>query len=194
MTVEIIQRLTALGAVGIEKNNADFQTFWHPILWDQFLYSKDWNYYGLEDFYKENQNLHQLDRKEFNKKLINYYFTPSENYFGQHRKIFDLFAPFNPLNKNFGELDGLIESDELRELVEGNELEFIKLFHTETYPNLYFVCTSDPNPENPIVYTTDHETFFQEIEAEGNLADFLNHYLTKDEFLVYVEEYIKQIE
>ena len=193
MTAEIIQRLTALGAGGIENNKDDFQSFWQPIIWNQFVYPKDWDYYGLADFYQQHIELHQSAKKQFNDALIAHYFTPSENYFGQHVKTYDLFAPFNPSNTHFGSLDGLIEPEELKVLVDGNALAFIPVFETASFPNLYFVCASDPNPENPTLYSTDHETFFQEIEAEGNFADFLNHYLTKAEFLVYAEQYIQEI-
>ncbi|QXU50259.1 hypothetical protein KYG33_04235 [Chryseobacterium sp. D764] len=55
----------------------------------------------------------------------------------------------------------------------------------------YFVCTTDPDQTNPTVYSTDHEVYFQEIENEGKLENFLDRFMTKEEFLETVKEYLE---
>lgn len=59
----------------------------------------------------------------------------------------------------------------------GRELLLVTRFGQETGK-----CLTDPDPENPIVYSTDHEVYFQEIDNKGTLEDFLEKYMTKDEF------------
>lgn len=49
---------------------------------------------------------------------------------------------------------------------------------------------------HPTVYSTDHEVYFQEIENRGKLEDFLDGFMTKEEFsetvITYLEEKSKE--
>ncbi|EFK34573.1 hypothetical protein HMPREF0204_13642 [Chryseobacterium gleum ATCC 35910] len=58
------------------------------------------------------------------------------------------------------------------------------------------MCTTDPDQSNPTVYSTDHEVYFQEIESKGKLEDFLDRFMTKEEFsenvITYLEEKSKE--
>lgn len=102
----------------------------------------------------------------------------------------------NHLSDDYEELDGLVEENELREVVEGAEMEFICIFYSYGYPDHFFVCTKDPDQSNPTVYSTDHEVYFQEIESRGKLEDFLDRFMTKEEFsetvITYLEEKSKE--
>jgi hypothetical protein len=51
---------------------------------------------------------------------------------------------------------------------------------------------SDPNPENPTVFGTDHEVFFSELTNEGNLDDFLNRFMTKNELIEIVKDKLER--
>ena len=61
--------------------------------------------------------------------------------------------------------------------------DFVELLYTDGYPNYYLICLSDNDPENPVVWSTDHEEFFTEVTNEGRLNDFLDRFMTKEEFL-----------
>ena len=69
---------------------------------------------------------------------------------------------------------------------------FIGLLYTDSYPNYYYICLSDLNPENPIVWSTDHEVFFTDVTNEGALEDFLNKFMTKEEFIDIVKRKLEQ--
>ncbi|MDR4950629.1 hypothetical protein REB14_00365 [Chryseobacterium sp. ES2] len=40
------------------------------------------------------------------------------------------------------------------------------------------------------IYGTDHEMYFQEIENEEKLEEFLDRFMTQEEFLETVKEYL----
>lgn len=61
--------------------------------------------------------------------------------------------------------------------------DFVHVFESYGFPDNYYICLSDPHPENPTLFGTDHEVFFREITNEGTLEDFLKKLLTKEELL-----------
>lgn len=95
-------------------------------------------------------------------------------------------------SEDFGDFDGLVEETKVREIVQGSEMDFICIIYSYGYPDHYFVCLTDSDQENPTVYSMDHEVFFQEIENEWTLEEFLERYMTKEEFVEVVEEYLER--
>ena len=79
---------------------------------------------------------------------------------------------------------------EVKKIVQGKEMDFICIFYSYGYPDHFFVCATDPDQNNPTVYGTDHEMYFQEIENEGKLEEFLDRFMTQKEFLETVKEYL----
>ena len=59
--------------------------------------------------------------------------------------------------------------------------------HSYGFPDNLFICLTDPYQENPIVYGTDHEVFFDEITKQGTLEDFFNSFMTKEELIEIVK-------
>ncbi|MCL2424699.1 MAG: hypothetical protein FWD11_12555 [Micrococcales bacterium] len=113
-----------------------------------------------------------------------------------HQFTYDpwVFAPFTPGSPTSGELDGLVTEESLRETFKissdvAEPLEFVMIAHSEGFPNFYVVATSDPNPGNPNVFSTDHETFFwEDVEPAGTLADVLAKFTTPTELRQYLAE------
>jgi hypothetical protein len=68
---------------------------------------------------------------------------------------------------------------------------FIHLLASEGYPDGYYIAINDPNPENPTVFSTDHEAFFSEINKEGKLEKFLNNFITPQQLVTIVEKELK---
>jgi hypothetical protein len=147
--------------------------------------------YGIDEFYAKNRQLYLDNKREFYNSLLDHFFSDHEIPYGQAFFRNFLFTPFKKGSADFDELDGLVEESEVREVVAGGDLDFMCICYSYGYPDQYFVCLTDPNPENPAVYGTDHEVFFSEIENEGTLEAFFKRFLTKDEFLKIVEEYIE---
>ncbi|MFW1644936.1 hypothetical protein [Acinetobacter guillouiae] len=46
---------------------------------------------------------------------------------------------------------------------------------------------SDPDPENPTLFGTDHEVFFTEVTHEGSLEDFFNRCMTPSELISIIK-------
>ncbi|MDW9379140.1 hypothetical protein [Chryseobacterium sp. JV558] len=192
MTESIVNKIKELGgnidAVSIDKN---FAENWRSIKFGHHLYDRDWDVYGIDEYYEKYKTVYHNDQEGFYKNLLEHYFSDHELPYGQYFLRDWFFTPFKKGTEDYEELDGLIDEHEVKEIVEGSEMEFICLFYFYGYPDHFFVCTTDPDQENPVVYSTDHEVYFQEIENEGRLQDFLDRFMTKEEFLETVKEYLK---
>jgi len=66
-------------------------------------------------------------------------------------------------------------------MIDGDAMELMFIGHAYGFLDSLFVCLTDPNLDNPIVYGTDHETYFDEIIKIGSLEDYFNSFLTKNE-------------
>ncbi|PIF45937.1 hypothetical protein CLU96_2953 [Chryseobacterium sp. 52] len=192
MYTKIVEKLNILGAntdhVSVDKS---FAENWQSIEFNHYLYDKEWDVYGIDQFYEKNKDLYASNKENFYKDLIVHYFSNHEQTYGQDFYKDWLFTPFKKDSEDFGELEGFTDEEEIKKLVQGTEMEFICILYSYGYPDHYFVCLTDPDQMNPTVYSTDHEVYFQEIENEGKLEDFLDRYMTKEEFLEVVKEYLE---
>lgn len=193
MNEQIINKINILGgnteAVSADKS---FAENWQSIRFDHHLYDKDWDVYGIDAFYELHKDVYYNDEAKFYENLLKHYFSDHELPYGQYFFRNWIFTPFKENTDDYEELDGLVEENEIREVVEGTEMEFICLFYSYGYPDHFFVCLSDPDPSNPTVYSTDHEVYFQEIENEGSLENFLDRFMTKEEFQEVVKTYLEE--
>ena len=192
MNESIVNKIRKLGgntdAVHTDKN---FVENWRSIIFGHHLYDRDWDVYGIDQYYEENSTVYHNDQESFYKELLKHYFSDHELAYGQYFFKDWFFTPFKKDTDNYEELDGLIEEHEVKKMVEGSEMDFICIFYFYGYPDHFFVCTTDPDQTNPTVYSTDHEVYFQEIENEGKLENFLDRFMTKEEFLETVKEYLE---
>ncbi len=144
----------------------------------------------IDEFYKAHQELYHQDHHKFYKHLLEHYFSEHDKAYGQHFYRNWFFTPFKENSEDYEELDGLVEEKDVQEVVDGSAMEFLCIFYSYGYPDHFFVCTSDPDPSNPTVYSTDHEVYFQEIENRGKLEEFLDRFMTEEEFLETVQGYL----
>ena len=79
---------------------------------------------------------------------------------------------------------------EIKKVVQNGKLEFVEIAYSYGFPDGYYICLSDPNPENPTVFGTDHEVYFYEITNEGTFEEFLQRFYTKNEFLEVVKKHM----
>lgn len=149
-----------------------------------------------KSFEDENTELFNSDREAFYKKMVDAYYTLNED---PRRQLFWVAKPFTPFQegtKDFEEWNDWFSDDaELGEIIQHSTCAtpaFIGLLYTDSYPNYYYICLSDLNPENPIVWSTDHEVFFTDVTNEGALEDFLNKFMTKEEFIDIVKRKLEQ--
>lgn len=193
MNENIIRKIKRLGgnteALSADKN---FAENWKNIIFNHHLYDKEWDVYGIDQFYDQHKELYTADKEKFYYELQAHYFSDHELPYGQYFFRDWMFTPFKEGSDDEGELDGLVEESEVRNIVKGAELDFICIFYFYGYPDHFFVCATDPDQQNPTVYSTDHEVYFSEIDDEGNLEDFLDRFMTKAEFIEVVKKYLEE--
>lgn len=192
MNDSIIHKINTLGgitdAVNLDKT---FTENWQSIRFNNYLYDKDWDVYGIDEFYRNHAALYKENNEKFYNDLTEHYFSLHDRTYGQYFFKDWMFTPFKPGSEDYEELEGLVEENELKKTVEGKEMDFVCIFYSYGYPDHYFVCTTDPDQSNPTVYGTDHEVYFDEIENEGSLEEFLDRFMTKEEFREVVKEYLQ---
>jgi len=166
-------------------------TFDTVLYADQFDEGDGLRFCGLDDFYNSNKELYHTDEALFFTKMLEKYFCKTEQGLGQKFWRGELFTPLNKGTKDFAEWNDLFmdnseygtDLSEIRKITNDPTPDFLLLFYSYGYPDHYYICLSDPNPENPTVFGTDHEEFFRNIEIEGTLEDFMKKFITKKRFL-----------
>ncbi len=191
MNKSIVDKIKQLGG-NTEGLRADksFVENWKSISFSHHLYDKDWDVYGIDQYYEQYKDLYIEDQKIFYKNLLEHYFSNHELPYGQYFFKDWIFTPFKENTEDYEELDGLVDEYELKKIVQGKKMDFICIFYSYGYPDHFFVCATDPDQNNPTVYGTDHEMYFQEIENEGKLEEFLDRFMIQKEFLETVKEYL----
>lgn len=193
MNNTIINKIKALGgnteAVDPGKN---FIENWQSITFNHYLYDKDWDVYGIDQFYESNKELYHDHQEKFYENLLNHYFSAHDSAYGQYFVKDWMFTPFKEGSEDQEEFEDLIDEDYVQGVVGISKPEFLCILYSYGYPDHYFVCAADPDPSNPTVYSTDHEVYFDELENEGNFEEFLDRFMTKEEFREVVTAYLTE--
>lgn len=92
-----------------------------------------------------------------------------------------VFTPFRPGTPDHAEWDGTIDDRALVAAGAPPASTVVFLGSSEGWPNHFFVVAEDPDPADPAVYTTDHETYFDEVEHRGSLSELLDEFFTDSE-------------
>ncbi len=105
-----------------------------------------------------------------------------------------VFTPFTPGTADHDEWGGTIDEGAL--VAEGSPRgsTIVFLGSSDGWPNHFFVVAGDPNPEDPAVYTTDHENYFGEVEMRGTLSELLDELFTDDELAREVADALAEME
>lgn len=193
MNDTFINKIKALGG-NTEALQADqsFAENWKQIKFTHYLYDKDWDVYGIDQFYESNKELYHNQPEKFYENLLNHYFSAHDSAYGQYFVKDWIFTPFKEGSEDNEEFEDLIDQDYVEEIVGFPKPEFMCIMYSYGYPDHYFVCTTDPDSSNPTVYSTDHEVYFDELENEGNMEEFLDRFMTKQEFREVVTGYLTE--
>lgn len=150
--------------------------------------------YGIGKFVDDNKDLFDSDKDTFYNKMIDTYYRLTKEGYGQMFWIARLFTPYKEGTSDFEEWNMDFTDDvnleEVYKIVDDPKPDFIQLFYSYGFPDNYYICLSDPNPENPTLFGTDHEQFFYEVTNEGNLEEFLRKFMTKKELIEIVKKRI----
>ncbi|MDJ1493094.1 hypothetical protein QNI19_09130 [Cytophagaceae bacterium DM2B3-1] len=148
---------------------------------------------GIGSFIDANKELFEQNKQAFYDKIIDHYYRITQEGHGQAFWSPQLFTPFREGTDDFTEWNDWFQEDdvdlnEIVKLTNVSEPDFIALLHSYGFPDSYYICLSDPEPENPTLFGTDHEVFFSEVTNEGSLEDFLNACLTKEELIELIRK------
>ena len=138
--------------------------------------------------------LYKTDKKAFYDQMIADFYRFTEEGRGQHFWTASLFTPFKEGTDDYEEWyddfsdEGFTDLTEITKVTGDKTPDFIELFYTYGYPDHIYIALSDPNPENPTLFGTDHEMFFSDIDNMGNLEDYLNTLMTPEELIEIVEK------
>ena len=208
MKTEILEKIKQLGGnIDNVKGNSLAEDIL-SITFDTVLYQKPedtpWQtaedaepIYGIGKFINDNEELLKTDKQALYDKIIDKYFRLTDEGYGQVFWQPRLFTPFKEGTEDYDEwnsefTDEDTDLSEIIKVINDETPDFIEVFYSYGFPDNYYICLTDPNQENPTLFGTDHEEYFREVTNEGNLEDFLNTFMTKNELLEIVKKRIKK--
>ena len=208
MKIEILQRIKALGGNIDRVQGKSLQADLLSITFDTVLYPRPQDapwatadeqepICDLGELINVNEALFKRDKAAFYQMIIDHYYCLTEEGYGQTFWQPLLFTPFKAGTDDYQEWHDLFSSDKYVNLSEFEQVtgdktpDFLQLFYSYGFPDRYYICLSDPNPENPTVFGTDREAFFLEVSNEGTLEDFLHSFMTKEELIAIIKKEIE---
>ncbi|MGI4870280.1 MAG: hypothetical protein ACRYFX_03770 [Janthinobacterium lividum] len=209
MKSEILTRIQQLGGNIDQVDGQSLQADLQAITFSTVLYPRPENtqwataddtepIYGLGEFMDENRALFTADPTAFYQKITDHFYQKTVEPHGQMFFRNDLFTPFregtadyDDWNQDFSE-PGAVDLSEVYKITGDKTPDFICLAYSYRFPDNYYICLSDPHPENPTVFGTDHEVFFSEVTNEGTLEAFFQRFMTKEELLEIVRKRLEK--
>ena len=103
------------------------------------------------------------------------------------------FAPFTEGSDDYEEWGSELDMKESIETYFGSgNLEFLKLASSYGYPDCFFIKLNDES-DDPMVYGTDHEQYFVEIEEVCTVSKLFDCILTNDEYISEMKKLKKEL-
>lgn len=146
--------------------------------------------FGIGAYIDEHIELLHSNKIEFYNNLIRHYFQDTKEGCGQTFFKNELFTPFQEGTADYAEWSGEWKEESFKKVIVGTEMELMFIGFSYGYPDNLFICLTDPNQDNPTVYGTDHEEYFDEIAVEKTLEEYFNSFLTKDELLDDIKRFL----
>lgn len=210
MKKEVLERIQQLGGNVEQVKGKSFKEDFLSIRFDALLYEKPEDMpwansediepiYGLSAFIEQHQNLVENDREALYDKIVKYFYYETEAAHGQMFWTANLFTPFIEGTADYEECYEEFIDKEIMDLSEVvkvtgvEEQDFMQLLFSYGFPDHYYISLSDPNPENPTVFGTDHEGYFHEITNEGSLEDFLQRFMTCEDLIAIVKKALDKV-
>jgi len=151
---------------------------------------------GLSELMQANQALLESDPAAFCQRVADQLYRLTEAPHGQVFFRNDLFTPFRSGTPDYAEWNDYftdpaeVDLSAVYAVTADKTPDFICLAFSYGFPDTYYVCLSDPQPDNPTVFGTDHEEFFCPITNHGPLEDFLQRFMSKEELLERLRQWI----
>lgn len=198
MKKEILNRIKALGGNIDHVKGTSLKEDIMAITFNTVLYARPedtpWAeaeeaepIYGIGEYVDNHREQFEQDKNTFYQQMLDHYYCLTDEGRGQTFFTNELFTPFTKGTPSYEEWNGEWEEEDWKKVIKGEKMELIQIAYDYGFPDHLYVCLTDPNPENPIVYGTDHEEFFDEISIEGTLEEYFNRFMTKEELLSIVK-------
>ncbi len=198
MKKEILDRIQALGGNISNVRGTTLKEDIQAITFNTVLYRKPedtaWAkaeqtepIYGIGEYVDKHRAQFKKDKDTFYQELLSYYYCLTDEGRGQTFFQNELFTPFTEGTSSYDEWSGEWKEEEWKKIIKGEKMELIQIGYDYSFPDHLYVCLTDPNPENPVVYGTDHEEFFDKISIEGTLEEYFNRFMTQDELLAIIK-------
>jgi len=196
MNPDVLDRMRELGAdtKGVDSDTSLLDQL-GSIKFNQVLFDDCWECYGIDEFLEQNKELYKNDQETFIENLLDHLLSNNDKPRGQMFWRHVHFTPLTPGTEDQKEWVGIFDDldlGEIREVAGDGNLEFVQIIENYGYPDHSYICLSDPNPENPTVFGTDHEVFFSEITNEGSLKEFLDNLLSRSDLKRISTEYLAE--
>lgn len=203
MKQQILNRIADLGGDISQTKGQSLIDDLQKITFKEVLHFKrpdDEPFYSgfYEEFYEVNQDLSDNTEQFIDKAISEHYISADDDdtAVGQSFWQTQLFTPLTPNTPDYDEWVGNFDESnfaQFLEVTDGQAPEFLIFIYSYRYPDHYFICTNDINSDNPTVFGTDHEVYFEEITNKGSLLDFLNNFMTKQEARIYIQEFLDNV-
>jgi hypothetical protein len=206
MKKEILKKINRLGGNTDKVKGKSLASDLLSITFNTVLYPREQPLdntepiYGLNDFIKRSQKLIRKDKQAFYDKVVEKYFQITKEGYGQVFWVGEKFTPFEKgtpdyeeWSDDFTDEEEAVDLKEIIALTGTKKPNFIHVFYSYGYPDAYYICENDPNPENPTLFGTDHEVFFSEVTNQGKLEKFLDGFITQEEVIELVKKRIEKI-
>ena len=183
----IFTQIEALGGQ-VAVRNGSLREQLESIHFSVSLYDHEWGYHGFDEVL-EKQKQAPKTKTVFERMADQYLLAGGDQPYGQNFWCANYFAPMTPGSVDYDEWAELINDprytnwSEIRKVVGEGPLEFIQIIYSYGYPDHYYICLNDPNPDNPMVFGTDHEVMFDEVTNYGPLESFLGTFWTRPQFI-----------
>lgn len=203
MKKEILERIQALGSNIDQIKGVSWIDDLCAIRFNSVLYERPQDtpwataddqepIYGLGEYIDQHQAELDKNPDAFFTQLIQEYYQLTEEGRGQSFWQPILFTPYKEGTADFKEwnddfLDDDIDLKAIIQLTQNPKPELLQLFYRYSFPDHLYICASDPCPENPTLFGTDHEFFFREVTNEGCLESFLNRCMTPTELIEIIK-------
>ncbi|MHC5310565.1 hypothetical protein ACYSNM_10960 [Myroides sp. LJL116] len=207
MKSQILERIKALGGDTTNYQPGTLLEELTSINFDAQLYPKfkneSWHLddeqqpiVGLSDYIKEHLDLFYNNKENFMERITQYFYFDVVDNHGQKIWTSTFFTPFDQATLDYQEWKEVFSNKEkldlsaFKKVLDVDNPNFIQICFGFSNPDHYYVLANDPNSDNPTVFATDHSSFFEKVEVVGTLEEFLNSFMTPQEFKAFVEKAI----
>lgn len=199
---QILKRLQELGGDVSQATGDNLMNDLQTVTFERVLhFNSDEPFHSdfYDEFYEPNAELASSDPQAFIEKAIaeHYVLVDDECAVGQAFWTVKKFTPLTEGTADFDEWHGDFAEMNLSpflQVTDGQSPEFLQILYSYGYPDHYFVCLNDINQDDPMVFGTDHEMYFEEVSEEGRLSEFLATLMSATESRDVIQAFLDHVQ